>query len=415
MNFEFFIAKRVHFSPSGAKRFSKLAINIAVGGIAVGVAVMLLAVAIVVGFKREVRSKVIGFGSHIQVASTFDKNTFEPTAISVDTFLYDKLCGLSHVSSVQKVATQPGIVSVDGNFQGVVFKGVDDDYNWDFFKANLVCGEFLSMHDSTASKQVLVSRKIADMLGIGVGDKFISYFILDGKVRARSFEVKGIYSTGFVDYDKLFIVCDLNQIRKLRGWSAKECGGLELLVKDYEDIDYGYQEAFSVVGNRFDEGGASYSMRTIKQLNPHIFSWLDLLDLNVVIIMILMSAVAGFTIVSGVLILILEKFNMIGVMKAMGATDWNIRKVFLYMAIFLVAKGLVLGNVIALILCFVQKRYSLIPLDAEVYYMDSVPISLTIPSFLAVNIITLVVLTLVVLIPTYIITRISPVRSLRFE
>ncbi len=413
--FELFIAKRIHFSKKGDKIVSRPAVRIATGGIATGLAVMILAVAIVIGFKQEVRNKLIGFGSHIQISASFNNQTYETEPLIADSSLIGKIAAIPEVKHVQRFATQPGIIKTEENFQGVVLKGIDTDFDWGFFQSNLVEGAVFQVTDSVPEKSVIISRNLSNLLRLRVGDNFQTYFIIDGKVRVRPFSVKGIYSTGFNEYDRLFIIGDIKHIRRLNNWEENQVSGIEILINDYNDLDNAYRQAFDVAGNRFDEHGSSYMLRTIKQINPQIFGWLDLLDINVVIILLLMILVAGFTMISGLLILILERTNMIGILKALGAGNWSIRKIFLYHSFFLVGKGMIIGNFVGLLICFIQNRFGIIHLDPNVYYVDSVPIHLTVPIVLLINAGTLAASVLMLTGPSYIITKISPAKSIKFE
>jgi len=415
LKFELFIAKRIHFSKVGGKKVSRPAVRIAIGGIALGLTVMILAVAIVIGFKQEVRNKLIGFGSHIQIGATFNNQTYETMPIKIEEDVLHRISKAEGIKHVQRFSTQPGIINTEGDFQGVVMMGVDRDYDWEFFKSNLREGEILTIEDSTISKNAIISQKLSDLLKLKVGDKFLTYFIIDGKVRVRPLLVKGIYTTGFSDYDKLFVLCDMKMIQRLNNWEQNQYSGVEVLIDDYDELDEAYEKVFSIVGNRFDDTGSSYVLRTIRQINPQIFSWLDLLDANVVIILILMSLVAGFTMISGLLILILERTNMIGVMKALGANDWCIRKIFLYQSLFLVGKGMLIGNVIGVLICLIQNLTGVLQLDPDVYYVDTVPMHLTLLNWLLTNVFTFIVLMLMIIGPSYIITKISPAKSIRFE
>ena len=394
---------------------SRPAVRIAIGGIATGLAVMILAVAIVIGFKQEVRNKLIGFGSHIQIGASFNNQTYETEPITIDSILIEKIAAIAEVKHVQRFATQPGIIKTEENFQGIVLKGIDNDFDWNFFKSNLVEGDIFQITDTVTEKKVIISQKLSDLLQLRVGDDFLTYFIIDGKVRVRPFTVQGIYSTGFNEYDKLFIIGDIKHIRRLNNWEEDQAGGIEILIRDYDDLNSAYEHVFEIIGNRFDQYGSSYFLRTIKQLNPQIFSWLDLLDINVVIILILMTLVAGFTIISGLLILILERTNMIGILKALGADNWSIRKIFLYHSYFLVGKGMIIGNIVGISICFIQDHFGIISLDPNVYYVDTVPIYLTIPSILLINVWTLAAAVLMLTGPSYIITKISPAKSIKFE
>ena len=262
---------------------------------------------------------------------------------------------------------------------------------------------------------MLSSKKISDILQLKVGDKFFTYFIIDGKVRVRPFIVNGIYTTGFSDYDKIFILGDLKHIRKLNKWAENECSGIEVQISDFSLIDDVQESLFNIIGNRTDEAGNYYMMKSIQQTNPQIFGWLDLLNTNVVIILILMIAVASFTMISGLLILVLDRTNMIGILKALGATNQSIKKIFLYHTLLMVGKGMLWGNIIGLLLIFLQKKFEIIKLDPEMYYVDFVPIELSITNLLLINLGTIMVSYLVLRLSTHIITRISPIKAIRFE
>jgi lipoprotein-releasing system permease protein len=414
LGFELFIAKRLQFHKRDGKEVSRPAVRIAVGGIAVGLAVMILAVAIVIGFKKEVRNKLIGFGSHVQIVSMVGKN-FEAVPLSFSDDYIERIKLVPNVKHVQKFAFQGGILKTKENFQGVVLKGVDDGFDWEFFKTNLVEGDVLNIRKDSICKDILISKKQANLLNLKVGDKFQTYFIINGKVRVRPFTVKGIYSTGFNEYDKMIVLGDIRHIRKLNNWGENLSGGLEILIDDYDNLDVAYDELFYAAGNQVDENGSLYMIQSIKDINPQIFSWLDLLDINVVIILLLMVLVSGFTMISGLLILILEKTNMIGLLKAMGCQNWSIRKIFLIQSFFLIGKGMLIGNAVALVLCFVQSRYGLIKLDPDVYYVSAVPVDLNVFTWLLINVCALAVSLLMLIGPSFIITKISPAKAIQFE
>jgi lipoprotein-releasing system permease protein len=417
MNFELFIARRIHFGQKkGNQQVSKPAVKIAIAGVAIGLTVMILSVGIVVGFKQEVRNKLIGFGSHIQVGINLGEKSYEVKPMSIDAGLTKQIGGLTDVRHVQVFANQPGIMKTKDEFQGVVLKGVGPDFDWSFFQSNLKAGQVPRISNDSTSNQVVISQKIANMLKLKVGDKIPTYFIINGKVRVRALRVCGIYSTGFSDYDKMVVIGDIKHVQRLNGWDENQIGGLEILIKDYDDLDKASNEVFGAVGNKYDsKTGDSYNVRSIKEINPQIFNWLDMLDMNVVIILVLMALVAGFTIISGLLILILEKTKMIGLLKSMGAEDWSIRKIFLYQACFLVGKGMLLGNVIALAICAIQHYFGIIQLDPEVYYVSTVPISISFINWLLINAAAFCTALLMLVGPSYIITKVSPTETMRFE
>ncbi len=414
MNVALFIARKIHFSKEGSRQVTPPAVRIAMIGIALGLAVMLLSVAIVIGFKKEVRNKVIGFGSHIQITNFDSNSSYELQAIAVSDTLMAHLDSVSGVRHVERFATKLGILKTEQDFQGIVLKGVDQEYDWAFFQANLKVGRLPDFTGNKASTEVLISRYLSDLLGLEVDDSFLTYFVQD-EVRARKFQIVGIYETGFIDYDKLFVMADLRQVQRLNGWDADQVGGLEVQVDDYESLDEIAETLYFDLTERHDRNGNTYYARSIKELNPMIFNWLEVLDINVVVILVLMLAVAGFTMISGLLIIILERTNMIGMLKALGETDRHIREIFLYVSFFLIGKGMLWGNVIGLTCCWLQSHFQVVKLDPAVYYLEAVPIDLGIGTWLLLNVGTLLISMAMMLGPSYLITRIDPAKSIRFE
>ncbi|MDD7061500.1 MAG: ABC transporter permease [bacterium] len=414
MNVALFIARKIHFSKEGSRQVTPPAVRIAMIGIALGLAVMLLSVAIVIGFKKEVRNKVIGFGSHIQITNFDSNSSYELQAIAVSDTLMAHLDSVSGVRHVERFATKLGILKTEQDFQGIVLKGVDQEYDWAFFQANLKVGRLPDFTGKKASTEVLISRYLSDLLGLEVDDSFLTYFVQD-EVRARKFQIVGIYETGFIDYDKLFVMADLRQVQRLNGWDADQVGGLEVQVDDYESLDEIAETLYFDLTERHDRNGNTYYARSIKELNPMIFNWLEVLDINVVVILVLMLAVAGFTMISGLLIIILERTNMIGMLKALGETDRHIREIFLYVSFFLIGKGMLWGNVIGLTCCWLQSHFQIVKLDPTVYYLEAVPVDLGVGAWLLLNVGTLLVSMAMMLGPSYLITRIDPAKSIRFE
>ncbi|MDH6305553.1 lipoprotein-releasing system permease protein [Parabacteroides sp. PF5-5] len=413
-NLELFIAKRIHFSKEGERQVTPPAVRIAMMGIALGLAVMILSVSIVIGFKKEVRNKVIGFGSHIQI-SNFDSNTsYETIPIAISDTLLNDLQAYPGIRHVEKYATKPGILKTDTDFQGIILKGIDEDFDWTFFRENLKEGDVFSIDPKKTTTDVIISKYLANLLNLKTGDSFHTYFVQED-VRARKFTITGIYETGFLDYDKLFVITDIKQIRRLNGWDSDLVSGLELLVDNYDHLDQTAEDLFFDLVERKDRQGNSFFVQSIKDLNPMIFNWLDVLDINVVVILILMMAVAGFTMISGLLIIILERTNMIGILKAMGQDNTSIRKVFLYVSFFLIGKGMIWGNVIGITICLIQSHFHIIKLDPATYYLNAVPIDLSIPTLILINIGTLVASMFMMLAPSHLITKIAPARSIRFE
>lgn len=415
MSTELFIARRIYRGDKqNDKRVSSPAIRIAISGIALGLAVMLVSVCIIVGFKKEVRAKVVGFGSHIQVTAFDNNNSYEQAPIAFSDTLAQLLTSNPAISHLQEYISKPGIIKTEEDFLGVILKGVSERYDWEFFRKNMVEGEVIHPGDTTAANRAILSREIAEKLQLKLGDSFTCYFVQE-PVRARRFTIAGIYETNFEDYDKLYVITGKDVLASLNGWDADMVSGIELLVKDYDNLDRTTQDLFFTMASYRDRLGNNLYTRSIKDINPMIFNWLNLLDMNVWVIIILMLVVSGFTMISGLLIIILERTNMIGMLKSMGARDFSIRKVFLYLSAFLIGQGMLWGNVIALLFCILQDQFHLLKLDPATYYLSSVPVDLNLLFILLLNAGTLLVTLLMMLGPSYLVARITPARSIRFE
>lgn len=416
MNLELFIARKIYFGGDLKQKVSSPAIKIAVAGVALGLTAMILSVCIVVGFKKEIRDKIIGFGSHIQITSFENSINYDSHPIRLTENLTSDIQSKPDIKHVEVYATIPGIIKTDTEFQGVVLKGVGDDYDWSFFSKNMVEGSIIQPSDTSSVNQAVLSQYIANRLELKVGDDFLSYFILDeSTIKARKFQISGIYSTNFEDYDKLFVITDIDLIQRIRGWESDQVSGIEVLVNDYNRLSEIKRDLFYDLASTQDgDGNAMYS-RSVEEMNPMIFGWLGLLDMNVWIIIILMVAVSGFTMISGLLIIILERTNMIGILKAVGARNYSIRKVFLYISSFLIMKGMLWGNVIALSICLLQKYFGFIKLDPATYYVTEMPVYINPLYILLINIGALTVSMAMMIGPSYLIARISPAKSIKFE
>ena len=420
MNLEFFLAKRIHFSDDRGdnKRVTPPVIRIAMAGIAIGVAVMIASVAIVTGFKKEVRNKVIGFGSHIQL-SNFDNNvSYESIPVAVSDSLRNVLLTTKGVRHIEVFATKPGIIKTKTDFQGIVLKGVGADFDTTFLKSHLVEGRMIHVDSVTTNNQILISRTTANLLHLACGDSFIFYCLSERtneRAMARPFLITGIYDTGFADYDQLFAICDIKQVRRINGWDSDMVSGVAIFIDNYYQLDELNEDLYFSLFHQKDRLGNIYYVRSIKELNPMIFNWLSILDSNVVIILVLMILVSGFTMISGLLIIILERTGMIGVLKALGESNNSIRKVFLYVSFFLITKGMFWGNIAGLSLCFLQSRFHWLKLDPATYYLEAVPVDLNWMSLLLINIGSLAVSLLMMIAPSYLITKIEPAKSIKFE
>lgn len=415
MDWKLFVARRIYRSKEGEKEVSKPAILIATWGIAIGLAVMIVAVAVVVGFKHEVRDKVVGLGSDITITHFDALKSYETIPVMMEDSLMNDLQATEGVKHVQRYSTKPGMIMTDDNFLGMVLKGVAQEYDWTFLRKHLLEGEIPVFSDSASTNRTLISRTIANKLNIHTGDKLYTYYIEGENVRARRLEVAGIYQTNFSLYDDLFLLTDLHTVNRLNNWKGDRVSGVELEVVDYdrlEDVKENIREKVDLQVNRY---GNTYYTQTVEENNPQIFAWLDLLDMNVWVILILMTGVAGFTMISGLLIIILERTNMIGILKAVGADNLAIRKIFLSFSVFLIGRGMLWGNLIGLAFVVVQSQFRLFKLDPATYYVDSVPVEFNVWWWVLLNVCTLLVSVLMLVGPSFLITRIHPAKSIRFE
>ena len=414
MNLSRFIALRIYRHSELGKQVSRPAVLIAMIGIAIGLAVMIIAVSVIVGFKSEVRDKVVGFGAHIQISNLDVARSYETRPVVVGDSMLTALSFYQEVKHVQRYSTKPGMIKTSDAFQGIVLKGVGPEYDRRFFLRHLVEGEFPEFSDSTSSNQVLLSKALADKMKLKVGDKIDTYFIQE-EVRARRLKIVGIYQTNFSEYDHLFLLTDLHLVNRLNKWEPDQVSGVEVELRQYDQLEETTYQIAADTDERPDRNGAEYCVRNVEQLNPQIFAWLGILDVNIWVILILMIGVAGFTMVSGLLIIIIERTSMIGVLKSLGANNDTIRKVFLWFSVFLIGKGMLWGNLIGLSFYFIQQEFGLFRLDPETYYMDTVPVSFNIWLCLLLNVGTLLASVLMLLGPSYLITRISPATSIRYE
>jgi lipoprotein-releasing system permease protein len=415
MNLPYFIAQRLIRGRREGTSFSRPINVIAIIGIAMGLAVMILAVAILTGFKQQIRDKVVGFGSHIQIMN-FDSNTsFETTPISDTQRFIPLIKQIPGIAHVEVFATKAGIIRTDEDIQGVVLKGIGSDFDWKYFSTNMVDGSVFTVADTgRPDNKVIISKKIADMLRLKTGDTFAMLFIQDPP-RMRKFTISGIYETSLEEFDKMYVYCDIGQIKRLNGWNNDQVSGFEVYIKDFRKLDEMTSAIRDAIGYKIAEEDAKFKVINIRMKYPQIFDWLNFQDINVIIIILLMLIVAGFNMISGLLILILEKTNMIGVLKSLGAEDNTIRRVFLYQAAYLIGKGLFWGNLIGIGLAYLQLRTSAISLDPSSYYIKTVPVNLELSHILLLNAGTMAAIILMLLVPTQLISRITPVKAIRYD
>ncbi len=414
MNIELKIAKRLVRGDERKKSISGPIVAIAIAGIAIGLAVMIMAVSIVTGFKQEIRNKVIGFGSHIQIIN-FDSNiSYETTPIGIHQDFLPEIEKIPEVRHIQPFATKAGIISTREDIQGVILKGVDESFDWSFFEQNMQEGARIEFDGERISNEAVISRSIASLLRLGLGDNFAMYFVQDPP-RARRFTVSGIYDTGLEELDKLFVLGDLRHIQRLNDWDEDQVSGFEILLRDYDNLDRVTEEVDDIAGHVFTEDMARLRVVSIGDKYPQFFDWLGLLDMNVWVILSLMVIVAGFNMVSGLLILILERTSMIGILKALGLENSRLRKIFLYQSAFLIAKGLFWGNIAGIGIGLLQKYTGAIKLDQASYFISTVPVNLDLVHILMLNAGTMIITIAMLVIPSYITGKISPEKTIRFD
>lgn len=419
MNTELYIAKKIIFSTNSTNSLSKPIIKIAISSVAIGIAVMIIAMAIVTGFQQEIRNKVMGLSSGIQISNYDANNSQEPTPFIFSSDL-KSLIQVKGVKHIQEFATKNGIIKTKTDNEGVLLKGVNKNFDWSFFQKNLLEGDVIHFKDSNASKEIVISNYLANKLELKVNDKMLIYFVTKTKSssdqlisnnyeqRVKDFYIKGIYETGFEEFDKQLVLLDISQIRKLNYWNNNEIGGLEIAVSDYNTIDKVTDE----INDRID---LSLKAESVKDTNPAIFSWLDLQDMNAIIVIVLMILVASINMITILLILILEKTNTIGLLKALGARNSSIQKIFLYHAAYIIGKGLLIGNIVALLICIIQDQFQIFKLNKETYYLEAIPINIEISHILFLNLLTIITNLIILIFPSFLISKISPVKALRFS
>lgn len=388
--------------------------GIAVFGTALSLAVMLVAIAVVTGFKEEIRNKVIGFGSHIQIVN-FDSNiSYETQPIHSAPVFLPSLSEVLGVSHIQVFALKAGIVKTEHDIEGLVLKGVGKDYDWTFFKNSLLEGKTFPAGKDSLILNVLISSYLAKKLKLRTGDNFQMYFIQDPP-RFRKFVISGIYETSLQEFDKTFALVDIRHIQRLSGWDSTQVSGLEIIADEFHNIDRIASQVNEIVYGTIYPDETRLKVVSITEKYPQIFDWLNLQDVNVMVIIILMLIVAGINMISGLLILILDRTNMIGILKALGTKNASIRRIFLYQSGYLVLRGLVWGNIAGILLCVLQQQFGFIRLDPESYYLSSIPVNLDLVNIILINLGTVIAILLFLILPSMMISRISPAESIRFK
>lgn len=415
MRFSLFIAKRIFNDKDDRKKVSRPAIVIATTGVAIGLAVMILTVAVVMGFKHSIRDKVMGFGCHLQVEDflAFQRSDIYPLVVGDS--LMDVMRKIDGVSHVQRYASTNGILKTDEDFLGIQFKGIGPEYDTSFLESALTAGEMPVFSDSMSTNKIVVSQTTANLLRLEAGDRIFAYFINSDGVRTRRFTVAAIFQTNMSMFDSSLCFTDLYTAQKINGWEHDECSGAEVSVENLEELEK-VEESFVNTINRTSDGrGHVICSRTIYESYPSIFGWIDLLDINVWIILALMICLAGITMISGLLIIILERTQMIGVLKALGAKNSTVRATFLWFATFIIGRGMLIGDAVAVVIMAVQNTTGLLKLDPATYYINRVPMEVDLPIIVAINVATLIICVLILVAPSFLVSHIRPARSMRYE
>lgn len=415
MNLPLFIATRLYHDNGDRHKVSRPAITIATAGVAIGLAVMIVSVFVVLGFKHTIRDKVIGFGSHIQVSNFISQGSSEQYPIAMGDSMMRAIGAIRGVSHVERFAYKQGILKTDSDFLGVLLKGVGPEFDSTFIHENMVAGSIPKFSDKAASNKIIISQSIAGKLRLKCGQRVFAYFIDNSGVRIRRLAIEGIYQTNLSQYDDIMCFTDIYTTVKLNGWKPDQASGAEVRVDDFNKVDDIERTFVKKVNRTQDHYGETYSSQTIREISPQTFRWLDLLDMNVWIILALMTAVAGVTMISGLLIIILERTTMIGVLKALGARNSTIRHLFLWFATFIIGRGMAIGNIVGIGLSAVQKYCGIVHLDPATYYVSTVPIELNVPALVLLNAATLLVSVFVLIAPSYLISHIHPAKSMRYE
>jgi len=417
LNTAFFIASRIA-NNSDKSAIANVVIRIAIIAIALSIIVMILSVAIITGFQNEIREKVIGFGSHILIQNHSTNNnakfTYESIPVSKNQDFYKQIKNNKAVKNIQIYATKAGIIKTKTDIEGVILKGVGSDYDWSFFEKYIVDGKTFRVNDTAKTNKVIISKYIASLLKLKTGDDLFMYFIQQPP-RLRKYYIEGIYQTGMEEYDKLMVIADIADIQKLNDWNDTLVSGFEVLINDFADLENQTKFVRRNVSGTFMRDGTKFKVSNIKENNSQIFDWLKLTEMNVKVIIVIMLFVSFINMAVALLIVILEKSVMIGTLKALGIKNTSIQKIFIYQAFFIIGKGLFYGNIIAIALLLIQFYGGVITLDASSYYVDKVPVNLKLIHLLALNAGTLFITLLLLIIPSFVITRIEPVKVMRFN
>lgn len=406
MNTGFFLARRL---VSGGKgKFSFTFIIIAITSIGLGLAIMFIAVAILTAFKQEIREKVVGFNGHILITRFTESIENEPPPVNQNQLFLTKLKSHPSIRHVQVFATKTGIIKTAEHIQGVVFKGVGSDYAWDFFEDRMEAGHIFKVRDTARNDSVIISVKLSKLLELKLYDPIRMYFINGEQITGRKFIISGLFDTGLEEFDKLYVIGDIRHVQRISGWQSNEVGGFEVFIKNFDDIDQMGAYIYHQIGFSLDAS-------TVKSNFQQIFDWLDLQDINVLIILILVIMVSSTTIVSTLLILILERTGMVGILKALGMKNVQISRMFLYQGMYITLRGMFWGNIVGFTLCLLQMKFKIVRLPEESYYMSAIPIRLDFLNIMIINAGTFLLCSLIFLLPTMVIARITPLKAIRLN
>ena len=417
MNLEYFIAKRLITAKNHKSSISGPIIKIAVSAIAIGIIMMLVSVATGIGLKKEIRNKISAFNGHI-IVSNYGSNQSEETLAPLSTKqdFYPKFTAVPEVTHIQAIATKTGIIRTESTFEGIVLKGVGKDYDWKSIKGYILEGKLPNVN-SNLNNEIVISKFLANRLHLKLGDKFVTFFLkneLNKYPNKRNFEIVGIFDSGFQEFDANYIIGDIRHIQRMNKWEQDEVGAFEIFVNDFDRIEELGEKVYKSTFNKVDQA-KPFDSQTIVEKYYFIFEWLKMFDINIQIILIVMIFVATINMVVALLVLILERTQMIGILKALGGNNWSIRKIFLYNALYLIGKGLFWGNVIGIGILLVQKHFGIVKLNPENYYVNQAPVYIGIENILLLNLLTVVICFLILLIPSYIITKISPIKAIRYN
>ncbi|WP_099716192.1 ABC transporter permease [Flavobacterium sp. 11] len=408
MNLEYFIAKRLITAKDYKSSISAPIIKIAISAIAIGMIMMIVSVATGIGLQQKIREKVSAFNGHI-IISNYDNNQSEVTLtpISKKQDFYPKFTSVPGVEHIQAIASKAGIIRTETAFEGIIFKGVGNDYKWDNIKEYIVQGKIPNVNGNL-NEEVVISEFIANRLNLKVGDAFNTFFMKENGYNLRNFDVVGIFNSGFQEFDATYIIGDIRHMQRINKWAPDQIGAFEVFVDDFNTIEATGEQVYAQTASTLDS-------KTIIEKYSYIFEWLQLFDFNIIVILVVMILVATINMVVALLVLILERTQMIGILKALGANNWSVRKIFLYNAFYLIVRGLFWGNLIGISLLLIQQQFGIIQLPPENYYVNQAPVYLNWGYILLLNLLTVTVCFLVLLIPSYIITKISPVKAIRFD